>query len=724
MKTPVAPKIPYTIERHGTTRVDEYHWLKDQQWQAVCEKGKAYFENAQVLEYIEAENAYTQSVMADTEHVQQKLYEELLSRVLEDDSTVAIKDGPFFYYSRTVKGQEYPLLCRKKADNRQALTLAQEEVWMDVNLNASLSGSEQYQLGCYEVSPNHEYAAYTFNTTGSMHYTITIRQMVSGNELDWVIENTTGSLVWANNSRHLVYVSRHPENGRGYEVKYLDISCGTIGLLYTKPDQHSAMFMHVAKTSDEQWLLIHVGDHVSNEVLLIDASAVASYAKDSTNHRVPKLISPLEEGVLYDVEHFNQTLYIHTNKDAENFQIMRAAFDQSESNFWQPVIAAHPEVYIESLSVYQSLVQAHSDQAQSACYLIYQFTDTEKALPGIKICDLASEKDYLIEMPDEAYSLHFIGSEMFQTDKVIYYYESPVQPYQSIELDLETRTTEVVKIRPTPNYDSSLYTTERRFAKGHDGVDIPVTIVYRKTTPQDGSAPCFVYGYGSYGSGMPAYFSSNRMSLLDRGFVFAIAHVRGGDDKGYAWYLDGKLDKKKNTFYDFISVCEFLIEERYTRKGHLVANGGSAGGLLMGAIANMRPDLFRTIIADVPFVDLMNTMEDDSLPLTESEWNEWGNPLTDEKAYHYMLSYSPYDNVTAQDYPHLLFNSGISDEQVTYWEPTKMVARLREKKTDDRLLLLKVKMSSGHSGASKRYESYRELAFDYAFCLKTFEMNQ
>jgi oligopeptidase B len=711
MKPPIAKKIPFTVERHGLKREDEYRWLKDENWKKICDNGVEEFANSEILDYVKAENEYTQHTMADTKDLQQELYDELLSRINEDDVSVPHKDGPYFYYSRTEKGKNYPIKCRKKAGSRAELEETAEEIWMDVNKDAEASGSEQYSLGACRISPDHNWVAYAVNTTGSLNYSIRVRNLITGAERDWQIDDVTESMRWANNNRHVFFVTRHPENGRGYEVKLLDTQSGAVFPIYVKPERFSSMFMYLSKTATEQWVKIHVGDHVSNEIHLMNADCPENYRRDNTPiHMKPELITALEANVQYDFDHFGDKLYVHTNKDAVNFKVMVTSLDMSGVENWEEFIPHQENVYIEGTSVYQT--------PDGVGYFARQVTDTEQALPGVVIRNLETGKEHVLEMPEEAYDLSFSGSMEFVTQKVIYTYQSPVQPTQIIELDLDTKDTEILKTREAPNYDASLYATQRRFAESHDGVRIPMTIMFKKDTVLDGLAPAFVYAYGSYGSGMTAYFSAARISLLDRGFVFAIAHVRGGDDRGYNWYLDGKLAKKKNTFLDFISCCEHLAKKGYTSEGNIVANGGSAGGLLMGAIANMRPDLFKAIVADVAFVDLMNTMEDTSLPLTESEWNEWGNPIEDKEAYEYMLSYSPYDNVEAKDYPHLLFNSGISDEQVTYWEPTKMVARLRDKKTDDNMLLLKMKMTAGHGGASKRYESYRNLAFDYAFCLK------
>lgn len=724
MDAPIAKKVPHHVHRHGTTRRDDYNWLRDANWKAICEQGQDHFDNPEIRQYIEAENRYTDYVMRDTEVLQQQIYAELLSHTQEDDTSAPIKKGPFYYYTKTQKGCNYPIYCRKRAEDRASLAQAEEQVWLDVNALATENGSPQFQVIAAEVSPNHDYVAYSYNTTGSVCYTIVVRELASGKALHWRVQDVLGGIVWANDNRHVLFVTRDPVKCRGQEIKCLDIQSGEIQLIYSKPEQYDAMHLHVAETCSKQWITIFIGDHTSNEELLLDANNIALYFEGAKNRQAPKIVQPLKQGLLYSVEPFGDTLLIHTNNEAENFRVMKASFSEPGMAHWAPLIPNQSDTYIASVSICQTLAQSRQSGKSKSCYLVCQITNIDKALPGIMVYDLETAESFLIEMPDEAYCLYFRGIEEFVSDTFVYYYQSPVHPYQSVEFNLLTQAKQILKVKTTPNYDASLYTTKREYAKGHDGVDIPVTLVYKKATPVDGSAPCFVEGYGSYGSGGEAYFSPNKISLLDRGFVCVVTHVRGGSDRGYRWYLDGKLDKKKNTFFDFISTCEFLISRGYTSKGNIIASGASAGGLLVGAVANMRPDLFRTVIAYVPFVDLMNSMEDVTLPLTEGEWNEWGNPLEDKDAYEYMLSYSPYDNVVSQHYPHLLFHSGISDEQVAYWEPAKMVAKLRALKKDDNLLLLKVQMTAGHMGVSGRYDMYRQLAFDFAFCFKTFGINR
>jgi len=705
MKPPIAKQIPFTIERHGHKREDEFRWLKDENWKKICDDGSGCFANPEILQYVEAENAYTEHVMADTKGLQKTIYDELISRLKEDDTSVPTKDGPYYYYKRTEKGKNYPIYCRKPGLD------APEEIWMDVNKDAE--PFEQYSLGAAKISPDHKQVLYAVNTTGSLNYSLKLRNLETGKESDWIIDETNGSLQWTNDNRHVFFVTRHPEHGRGHEVRLLDTEYGITELVFTKPEQFDSMFMSLGKTITKKWITINVGDHASNEIRLIDADDGKTWLQQ------PKLITPLVENIIYGIDHVDDKLYIHTNKDAINFKVMVTSLNALSSEHWQDYIPHQEDTYISYTTIHRSVA--------GQTFHIRQVTHNDRALASIILRNLATQKEYFVKMPEEAYDLDFEGAAEFITDTVRYTYESPVQPMQTIELSLKTRsalvyTKNILKTREVPNYDCSLYTTQRRFATGHDGAKIPITLMFRKDTPIDGTAPAFVYGYGSYGLGMTAYFSANRISLLDRGFVFAIAHIRGGDDKGYSWYLDGKLNKKKNTFLDFISCCEYLIDEKYTSKGNIVANGASAGGMLMGAIANMRPDLFKVVVNEVPFVDIMNTMEDTSLPLTASEWPEWGNPIESKEDYHYMLSYSPYDNIEAKDYPHMLYCSGISDEQVTYWEPTKMVARLRATKTDDNLLLLRMRMTAGHGGASKRYQAYEEIAFDYAFILKTLKV--
>jgi len=424
---------------------------------------------------------------------------------------------------------------------------------------------------------------------------------------------------------------------------------------------------------------------------------------------VPTLVSPLKKGIEYLVEHGGDNLYMLTNLGgAQNFKILRSTNLDLENLSWEEFIPENDSVFIDNFSIYND-------------FMILETRNNELALPQLQIHNIKTRDNKIVKMDKQAYSLNFKGADDFNETKVRFYYQSPKGPLKTMDLDLKTGEQTVRKTQEVPNFDEGNYEVKRVYAPAHDGEEIPLTLLYKKGTPLNGSAPAYVYSYGSYGYSLPTNFSQPVLSLVDKGFIHVIAHIRGGSDKGYGWYLDGKMKNKLNTFKDFISSCEYLIKKKYTSLGNIVAHGGSAGGLLMGVVANMRPDLFKAVVADVPFVDMINTISDASLPLTPPEWEEWGNPIKNKDEFEYMMGYSPYDNIATQRYPNMLFNSGISDEQVTYWEPTKMVAKLRELKTDENLTLLNIKMHEGHSGASKRYEWIKEKAFTYAFILKCFD---
>ncbi|MEM9136685.1 MAG: S9 family peptidase [Cyanobacteria bacterium P01_F01_bin.42] len=688
---PIAEKIPYAINRHGIERNDQYHWLRDENWQKFI-KGDVDFKNPRVRDYVDAENQYTDSVMADTTQLQEELYQEMLSRLKEDDDRAPMKHGDYYYYARIEKGKDYFYYCRKKESLE-----APEEIYFDVNAEAQ--GRGYYSLGALSRSEGDRYLAYAENTTGSMQYAVKVRDLESGKDFDWEAKEATGDLAWCQDYQHLYYIERDQGDGRGRALYRFPIQAGPAKreLVFERPEHLSNLFMSMYRTSDKNHIVLEFGDTNANQIYLIDAHDV--------NAR-PVLFHKLEKDTRVSLDSAQGKFYILTNADGcVNNKVMICAPDQSQQENWSEYIAHDPQTYIENLDLYRD-------------HLVMVVNDNRLALPRIIIKNLVTGATRDIEMKDEAYSLGYLGALEFESKTIQFSYQSPIRPSETQEYNLETGAVSVIKPGDCPNFNPDHYQVKRVFATAHDGAEIPLTIISKKGLVQDGKAPAFVYGYGSYGYSMPAYFSSNIISLVDRGFSFSTAHIRGGSDKGYQWYLDGKMDKKINTLKVFISCCQYLVDHLYSSAGYIVANGGSAGGLLMGAITNMAPELFQTVILDVPFVDVINTICDETLPLTPPEWNEWGNPIKDKSVFEYMLSYSPYDNVEPKAYPHMLFNSGITDEQVTYWEPAKMVAKLRDLKTDDNLLLLKIKMTAGHAGSSARYARLREKAFDYAFILK------
>lgn len=688
MKPPVAEKRPKTIEQHGTQRVDEYHWLRDANWQKFIQ-GDLDFADGAVKTYLEEEAEFTKANMKDTEALQSELYEEILGRIKEDDESYPWKKGDWYYLSRTEKGKEYPQYCRRKGSAD-----GEEQVYLDINREAE--GHALYMMGRAAVNEAGNRLAWCYNLTGSLERTIKVRDLSTGEDFSWQVENTTGAFLWVNDEE-IAFIERGPQS-RGQKIWQFSVSQGPESkkLVYDKPANLNSMFMHIQHTTDRKYQVLYLSSGATSEVLLRanDAEKFQPFMRG-------------ENDVTYSVEHRKGLLYILTNEGGhQNSQVYTCSTDNLSRDSWELFLPESPHLHVSDIDIYGNT-------------LVVIRKNNEMARPELAFVDLTSKQEKLVQMQDEAYSLSFRGADDPESPTVRISYESCIQPSQDIEVTLADASMKVLKTKEVPNYQVGDYEIKREFAEARDGARVPLTVVTRKGFEKNGQAPAFVYAYGSYGFGMPAYFSPGVFSLVDRGFVYAIAHIRGGNEKGFQWYLDGKLNKKLNTFHDYIDSCEHLIKSKFTSKGRIAANGGSAGGLLMGAVTNMRPDLFGTVIADVAFVDVINTISDETLPLTPPEWEEWGNPIEDKQAFEYMMKYSPYDNVEAKDYPPMLYNSGISDEQVTYWEPAKMVARLREKKTDDNLLLLNIRMHAGHAGASKRYESIRERAFDFAFILKT-----
>lgn len=687
MKAPVVKKVDEKIVQHAYTRIDSYSWLRDKNWKKFV-SGDLDFDNPEVKKMLDAENEYTNSIMADTKDLQKQIYDEVLSRIKEDDTTYPEKRGDYFYYVREEQGKNYAILCRKKLSLE-----ADEEIYFDINKEAE--GKKLYVFGPAQISRDNKYLAYCYNLTGSLERTLKIRDLTTGKDLDWEISNLNGSFTWVDN-KNLYYIERD-ESARGSKVYKLNVEQGPASakLIFEKPEKYSSMFMGIAQTTDREFCLISMSSGATQ------ALYISPKAKDEF-----KFFAEGQEDVTFEVDHYQEHFYILTNMDkAHDYKVMRASVNDWSIKSWQEFIAETKDECLNSLDIYND-------------YLVLEKKNNHLALTQIDVCHLPSKKTQTLKMPTEAYDLSFIGAWDENSTRVRVHYNSPIEPPQVLEMDLTNMSLKLLKQKEVPNYDSSKYEVKREFAKARDGEEIPLTIIYKKGLTKDASSKAFVYGYGSYGIGMPAFFRSSVFSLIDRGFIFCVAHIRGGDDKGNSWYLKGKMQQKMNTFNDFIDACEYLVEQKYTSKQKIAINGGSAGGLLMGAVTNMRPDLFGSVVSDVSFVDVINTISDESLPLTPPEWEEWGNPIKNKDDFEYIMQYSPYDNIKPQNYPPTLYNSGISDEQVTYWEPSKMVAKLRELKTDDNPVLLHMKMHAGHAGASKKYEGVEEIAFKYAFVLK------
>ena len=683
---PSAEKREHRVTNHGIELSDDYAWLRADNWQEVMQKGREVLAD-DIEAYLEAENGYTVKEMADTEDLQSKLFEEMKGRIKEDDSSVPAPDGPYAYGTRYVLGGQYPLYVRTPRDG------GDEAILLDGNKEAE--GEDFFRLASLSHSPDHSKLAWAVDTKGSEYFTIRIRDLSTGEETDDLIERTTGGVVWSEDSTH-IYYTWQDDNHRPSRVfrHKLGTPQSADELLYEEAD--AGFFVGLGKSQSGNYIFIDCHDHQTSECYLLSA-------KDNASK--PRLIAERETGIEYSVDEGQGILYILTNADeAEDFKLVTAAPTMSGRIHWKDLVPHQSGRLILSHSIFKE-------------FLVWM--ERENGLPRIQIRSLRNGAQHAIAFEEEAYALGFHGSMEFDTDTVRFSYSSMTTPSRIYDYNMSSRSRTLRKEQEVPSgHNPEDYVTRRLMAPAHDGELVPVTLLYRKDTALDGSAPCLLYGYGSYGISIPASFSTTALSLVDRGFVYAVAHIRGGKEKGFAWYTNGKRNSKTNTFKDFISAGEFLVAEGYTSAGKIVAEGGSAGGMLMGAVTNMAPSLFSGILAIVPFVDVLNTMLDDTLPLTPPEWPEWGNPIASEEEYKYIAAYSPYDNVTEQAYPAILAVGGLTDPRVTYWEPAKWVAKLREKRTDDNLLLLKINMGSGHAGASGRFDRLKETALEYAFALK------
>ena len=669
---PTAAKNPQELVKHGDKRIDPYYWLNQS-------------DNSEVIDYLNAENNYTEEKMQHTQKLQQSLYDEILSRIKETDLSVPYRLQDYYYYFRTEKGKDYSIFCRKY----QSLDAA-EEILLDENKLAE--GEEFFSLGVASISPNQKILAYSTDTTGAEQYTLFFLDLTTQKLYPETIADTYYSFAWGNDNQTVFYTKIDPTN-RPYQLwrHTLGEDPSSDVLVYQEDDE--AFYLSVGKTRSRAYILLDLGSKITSEVHYLDANNPQG-AFD--------LFQPRQTGIEYSIEHHSDRFYIVTNEDAINFKLMTTPVDLPDKSNWKTEIPHREEVMLEGIDAFADYL------------VIYERQD---GLPTARIQTLATGEIAQLDFPESAYSFAGGNNPEFNTTKFRFGYSSMITPSSVFDYDLETGERELKKeTEVLGGYDRTLYASERLHAVAADGTQIPISLVYKKGIERDGNNPLWLTGYGSYGYAYPVTFSSIRLSLLNRGFVYAIAHIRGGEEMGRKWYEDGKFLHKKNTFSDFIACAEHLIAENWTKSDRLVISGGSAGGLLMGAVINQRPDLFKAVVADVPFVDVLTTILDTSLPLTVLEWEEWGNPNQPEY-YDYIKSYSPYDNVLPQDYPAMLITAGLNDSRVKYWEPAKWTAKLRELKTDDNLLLLKTNMSAGHGGASGRYEHLKEIAFEYAFVL-------
>jgi oligopeptidase B len=676
---PVAEKHPQVLVVHGDERIDDYFWMRDSN-------------DPNVIAYLEAENAYTDAMMQHTQGLQTTLYSEMLARIKETDLSVPYRKDDYYYYSRTEEGKDYPIYCRKKGSLD-----ASEEILLDQNELAK--GYDYFSLGTFQVSPNHQLLAYSVDASGAEKHTLFFLDLNTFELYPETLTETYYSFAWGNDNRTVFYTKVDSTN-RPFQLwrHTLGSSPEDDVLIYQEPDE--AYFLSVGKTRSQAYILMSLGSKVTSEVHYLDAH-------NPTNSF--QVIHPRQQGMEYSIEHHSDRFYIVTNDEAINFKLVKTPVAKPSKDNWQTVIPHREDVLLSSVSAF-------------ADYLV--ISERKGGLPMIRVQKPSTGEEQDIRFPEPTYSISPGNNPEFNTTTLRFNYTSLITPFSVFDYDMETKQRELKKeTEVLGGYDRTQYESEWIMATASDGTEIPLSIVYKKGLQKDGTNPLFLTAYGSYGVSYPASFSSTRLSLLNRGVIVAIAHIRGGGEMGRKWYEDGKFLHKKNTFTDFITCAEHLITQKWTSSDRLAISGGSAGGLLMGAVINSRPELFKVVLAAVPFVDVVTTILDTSLPLSALEWEEWGNP-NDKTYYDYMKSYSPYDNVKPQDYPNILITAGLNDSRVKYWEPAKWTAKLRELKTDNNILLLKTNMGAGHGGASGRYESLKETAFEYAFVLDCLGLQQ
>ncbi|MEC5394022.1 S9 family peptidase [Bergeyella sp. RCAD1439] len=675
MQPPKAPKKDQILKTHGDVRTDPYFWLNER-------------DHPEVLAYLEAENAYCEAVLKDTEAFQQNLFEEMKARYKKDDTSLPYFFNGYWYVIRYEAGKEYPFFCR----HFQTLD-APEELLFDAN--AMAEGHAFFEMGSVAVSPDNQWASFSSDTKGRRIYTIGFKNLKDGSLLEDQIANTTGKVVWANDNRHIFYI-RKDQSLRAFQVYRHEIGTEASQDVLIFHEKDEAFDVNVYKTKSLEYIFIASSSTISDEHRFIPADDVFAPWK---------VVQKRKDGLEYAVEHYQDEFYIITNaEEATNFKLVKTKVNSPTMTHWQEVVPHREKVLLEGFEIFKH-------------YLVLE--ERQEGLLRIKIIDQRTEESHYLHFQEPCYTAYIGLNLEFDTEVLRYGYTSLTSPSSTLEYRMDTRETKMLKTQEILGdpFRSEDYISERIWAPARDGKKIPISLVYHKKTPKSPQTPLLLYGYGSYGHTVDASFSSVRLSLLNRGFIYAIAHIRGGEYLGREWYEDGKMQNKKNSFYDFIDAARFLITESYTSSAHLYAMGGSAGGLLVGAVVNMEPALFNGVVAQVPFVDVVTTMLDETIPLTTGEYDEWGNP-NEEEDYHYMKSYSPYDNVTPQAYPHMLVTTGYHDSQVQYWEPAKWIAKLRDQNTSERIILFRTDFSSGHGGASGRFESLKEDVLEYAFLLK------
>jgi oligopeptidase B len=675
MTAPIAKKVPFEITTHGDTRIDNYYWMRDMERK-----------DPEIIAHLEAENAFTKAEMAHTESLQKELFDELKGRIKQTDESVPYFYDGFFYYTRFEEGKEYPIYCRKAESLDNA-----EQIMLEVNEMAK--GLSYYQVASTSISTNNNLLAFSEDTLSRRIYTIRFKDLATEEYLNDKIEGTAGSLVWANDNKTVFYVRKEEGTLRSHKIFKHVLGTDSENDEEVFHETDPTFNVGLGKSKSKKWIFIHSGSTVSDEYQMLKADAPeASWT----------LLEPRKRDLEYGVLHYKEHFYITTNLEAKNFRIMKVSDQNPSMENWEEVIAHRDDVLIEDVDVF-------------ADYLV--ITEKANAQANLRVIRWDEKEDFYIPFEEDAYQVYTGTNVDFNTNKLRLGYQSMTTPSSVIEYDMVSKDRKVLKQQKVlGGFDKEEYKAERIWATARDGAEVPMSIVYKKGTKLNANTPLLLYGYGSYGHTIDPYFSPSRLSLLDRGFVFAIAHIRGSQMMGREWYNKGKMLNKMNTFNDFIDCAEHLINLNYTSSKHLYAMGGSAGGLLMGTIINLRPELWNGVIAAVPFVDVVTTMLDETIPLTTGEFDEWGNPKN-EDYYRYIKSYSPYDNIETKNYPNLLVTTGLHDSQVQYWEPAKWVALLREKKTDQNKLMMLTNMEFGHSGASGRFEVYKEIALEYAFLL-------
>ena len=681
VKAPVAEKVAKALTGN---RIDNYYWMKLSDEQKNTEQKDE--QTQKVVNYLNAENEYLKTKLKHTEALQKKVYDEIVGRIKQTDESVPYKDNGYWYYTRYEQGQEYPIYCRKKGTLEGA-----EEILLNVNEMAK--GHDYYSITGLSVSEDNNLLAYAEDSVSRRRYTVYVKDLRNGKLVEEPVPNTEGQVTWANDNKTYFYTKKDSATLRSRWIIKHKVGSSYKADPIVSEEKDETFYTGIYKTKSKKYLVIWAGSTLTNHYQILDANTPDGKFKE---------FSPRERGLEYSIDHYGDKFYVVTNLDAQNFRLMETADTKTSKPNWKEKIAHRKDTLLQGIEIFKD-------------YLV--LSERAQANTLMRIIDQKTGKKHYLDFGEPAYTLYPSINLDFDTELLRYGYTSLTTPNSTYDYNMKTRERKLLKqTEVVGGYKAEEYQTERLWATAADGTPIPMSIVYKKGIKKDGRNPTLIYGYGSYGASMDPTFSITRLSLLDRGFVYAIAHIRGGQEMGRQWYEDGKMFKKKNTFTDFIDCSEFLIEEKFTSPDKLFASGGSAGGLLMGAVVNMRPDLYKGVIAKVPFVDVITTMEDESIPLTTGEFDEWGNPKNPE-SYMYMLEYSPYDQVKPQNYPNMLVTTGFHDSQVQYWEPAKWVAKLRELKTDNNTLLLRTNMETGHGGTTGRFKVYEEIAQEYAFII-------